>query len=69
MFKHKPNKDTNYTDEELVKKIVANNDSYYFSILYDRYVQFIYSKCFTFVNSEQEAQDLTHEFLLRFLYI
>lgn len=65
MLKNKLNKDADYTDEELVKKIVAKNDSYYFSILYDRYVQFVYSKCFTFVNSEQEAQDLTHDIFIK----
>lgn len=65
MFKQKSNRDTEYTDEELVKRIVAKNDSYFFSILYDRYAQFIYNKCYTFVNSEQEAQDLTHDIFIK----
>lgn len=65
MFKQKSNRDTAYTDEELVRKIVAKNDSYFFSILYDRYAQFVYNKCFTFVNSEQEAEDLTHDIFIK----
>lgn len=65
MFKQKSNRDTAYTDEELVRKIVAKNDPYFFSILYDRYAQFVYNKCFTFVNSEQEAEDLTHDIFIK----
>lgn len=65
MFNQKLNKDTAYTDEELVRKIVAEKDSYYFSILYDRYARFVYSKCYTFVNSEEEAQDLTHDIFIK----
>lgn len=65
MFNQKLNKNTAYTDEELVRKIVAKNDSYYFSVLYDRYARFVYSKCYTFVNSEEEAQDLTHDIFIK----
>lgn|SRR5690606_32342222 len=65
MFNQKLNKHTAYTDEELVRKIVAEKDSYYFSILYDRYARFVYSKCYTFVNSEEEAQDLTHDIFIK----
>ncbi|WP_245725347.1 RNA polymerase sigma factor [Paenimyroides marinum] len=55
----------NYTDEELVKLIVDNKDSYYFSILYDRYAKFVYNRCYSFVNSEDEAQDLTHDIFIK----
>lgn len=66
MFNQKQNTDTTaFTDEELVREIVAKKDSYYFSILYDRYARFVYSKCYTFVNSEEEAQDLTHDIFIK----
>jgi len=57
-----------YTDEELVKMIVFDKNTHYFSVLYDRYAKYVYNKCFTFVNSEDEAQDLTHDIFIK-IYI
>src|SRR5690606_27300837 len=33
--------------------------------LYDRYAKFVYNKCYSFVNSEAEAQDLTHDIFIK----
>ena len=64
MFGQTRNIDT-YTDEELVKQIVDNKNSHYFSILYDRYAGLVYNKCYTFADSEEEAQDLTHDIFIK----
>lgn len=64
MLDQTENKD-NYSDEELLKLIVVNNNTHYFSILYDRYAKYVYNKCFTFINSEAEARDLTHDIFIK----
>ncbi|MDO5636529.1 MAG: RNA polymerase sigma factor [Myroides sp.] len=62
------NSKNNYSDNELVKLIVVDKNTHYFSILYDRYAKYVYNKCFSFVNSEDEAQDLTHDIFIK-IYI
>lgn len=52
------------TDEELVKKIVAKNDTMLFGILYDRYSRMVYNKCYGFSRSQDEAEDLTQDVFL-----
>ncbi|MDY0780727.1 sigma-70 family RNA polymerase sigma factor [Tenacibaculum sp. IB213877] len=52
---------TKLSDEELVKKIVENNDTHLFAILYDRYGRVVYNKCYGFCKSKEEAQDLAHD--------
>tara|TARA_R110002126_G_scaffold214984_1_gene361144 strand:- start:933 stop:1466 length:534 start_codon:yes stop_codon:yes gene_type:complete len=53
------------TDEELVSKIVSSNDAKLFGILYDRFSKNIYNKCYSFVNNEDEAKDLTQDIFLK----
>ena len=53
------------TDEELVSKIVCSNDTKLFGILYDRFSKNIYNKCYSFVNNEDEAKDLTQDIFLK----
>ncbi|WP_422350464.1 RNA polymerase sigma factor [Flagellimonas sp.] len=53
------------TDEELVKKIVANNNPLLFGKLYDRYAKMVYNKCYGFARSEDEAEDLTQDVFLQ----
>ncbi|WP_245233051.1 RNA polymerase sigma factor [Maribacter forsetii] len=60
------NKD--YTDLELVERIVANNDSMLFGVLYDRYSKLVYNKCLGFAKSNKEAEDLTQDIFLM-LYV
>ncbi|MDF4223492.1 sigma-70 family RNA polymerase sigma factor [Maribacter sp. M208] len=57
-----------YTDLELVKRIVANNDSMLFGVLYDRYSKLVYNKCLGFAKSNKEAEDLTQDIFLM-LYV
>ena len=56
---------TKISDEELVRKIVKKNDTHLFAILYDRYADLVYNKCYGFSNSKEEAQDLTHDLFIR----
>ena len=53
------------SDEDLVKAIVSSNDSLLFEILYDRYSQVVYNKCYGFSKSQQEAEDLTQDVFLK----
>ena len=58
----------NLTDEELVEKIVANNNTLLFGLLYDRYSRMVYNKCYGFARSQDEAEDLTQDvFLMLFV--
>jgi len=57
-----------FTDEELVQKIVASNNSLFFGVLYDRYSKMVYNKCYGFSKSQDEAEDLTQDvFLMLFV--
>jgi RNA polymerase sigma-70 factor (ECF subfamily) len=49
------------TDEELASKIGKSNDTAMFGVLYDRYEHLVYNKCYSFVNSIDEAKDLTQD--------
>nr|WP_299383872.1 RNA polymerase sigma factor [Allomuricauda sp.] len=53
------------SDEELVRKIVANNNPMLFGKLYDRYAKMVYNKCYGFARSEDEAEDLTQDVFLQ----
>lgn len=53
------------TDEELVSKIVSSNNTDLFEVLYDRFSKIIYNKCYSFVNNEEEAKDLTQDIFLK----
>ena len=56
------------SDEELVEKIVAKNDTMLFGVLYDRYARMVYNKCYGFARSQDEAEDLTQDvFLMLFV--
>lgn len=59
---------SNLTDEELVQKIVTDNNTLYFSVLYDRYSKMVYNKCYSFAKSKDEAEDITQDvFLMLFV--
>lgn len=53
------------SDNELVEKIIANNDTNLFAVLYDRHVAMVYNKCLGFAASKEEAQDLTHDIFIK----
>ncbi|MET1260961.1 RNA polymerase sigma factor [Flagellimonas sp. DF-77] len=54
-----------YTDEELVQKVVATNNTLLFGVLYDRYAKMVYNKCYGFARSQDEAEDLTQDVFLQ----
>ena len=53
------------SDEDLVFKIVATNDTHLFAVLYDRFSKVVYNKCYGFSKSKEEAEDLTHDVFIR----
>ncbi|WP_424001959.1 RNA polymerase sigma factor [Maribacter sp. IgM3_T14_3] len=61
-------KNKEFTDLELVERIVSNNDSMLFGVLYDRYSKLVYNKCLGFAKSNKEAEDLTQDIFLM-LYV
>ena len=54
-----------FSDNELVEKIKKTQDSQLFGILYDRYSNKVYNKCYSFARNETEAKDLTQDIFLR----
>ncbi len=53
------------TDQEIIDKIVIQNKSHLFAILYDRYSSIVYNKCLSFVKSKETAEDLTHDLFVQ----
>lgn len=53
------------TDEELVLRITATNDTQWFGILYDRYADVVFGKCLSFTKDRAEAEDLAHDVFLK----
>ena len=53
------------TDEALVEAIVKTNDTLLFEVLYDRFANMVYNKCYGFANGIDEAKDLTQDVFLR----
>jgi len=57
-----------FSDEELVRRIVKDNNAMLYGSLYDRYAQKVYHKCLGFAKSDDEAEDLTQDvFLMVFI--
>lgn len=55
----------NLSDEALVEVIVKTSDTLMFEVLYDRFANLVYNKCYGFANGEDEAKDLTQDVFLR----
>ena len=53
------------TDEEVIDKYLATQSSVYFSILYDRYITRVYSKCISLLKNEAKAQDAAQEIFIK----
>jgi RNA polymerase sigma-70 factor (ECF subfamily) len=54
-----------FSDEELVMKIIKTKDNVLFAELYDRYASVVYNKCLGFAKSKVEAEDLTHDIFIK----
>lgn len=53
------------TDESLVEAIIKTNDTLLFEVLYDRFSNLVYNKCYGFAKDEDEAKDLTQDVFLK----
>lgn len=53
------------TDEEVIDKYLATQSSVYFSMLYDRYITKVYSKCISLLKNEARAQDAAQEIFIK----
>ena len=53
------------SDEILVSAIIKDNNTKLFEILYDKYSKKVYNKCYSFVNNQEEAKDLTQDIFLK----
>lgn len=52
-------------DEVLVDLILASGNAKIFEEIYDRYAGKIYNKCFSFTHDEKQAEDFSHDILLK----
>jgi RNA polymerase sigma factor (sigma-70 family) len=55
------------SDEELVKLFIATQDNRYFEVIYDRYSEKIYRKCYSFVHNSAKSEDFMHDIFLKLL--
>ena len=53
------------TDEAIVIRIVGQKDSNAFGLLYDRYANKVFAKCYSFTHDRPLAEDLAHDIFLR----
>lgn len=58
-------KKKNLTDEELVAQIITSKNSSLVEIIYERYADKIYRKCYSFVKDNATAEDLTHDIFIK----
>ncbi|MCD8538785.1 MAG: RNA polymerase sigma factor [Leadbetterella sp.] len=56
-----------HRDEELVALYVASQRNEYFEEIYERYVNKVYRKCYSFVYNQEKAEDLTHDIFLKLI--
>jgi RNA polymerase sigma factor (sigma-70 family) len=61
----KPEK--NLSDEELVKMFIATQNNRYFEVIYDRFADKIYRKCYSFVRDSAKAEDFMHDIFLKLI--
>ena len=54
-----------YTDYEIIDKLLKEGDSKWFGILYDRYASKVYNKCIAIVSDHEVAKDLTHDIFIK----
>jgi RNA polymerase sigma factor (sigma-70 family) len=59
--------DKKYTDEELVKFFISTQENRYFEVIYDRYSDKIYRKCYSFVKDRALAEDFMHDIFLKLI--
>lgn len=55
------------SDEELVKLFIQTQNNRYFEVIYDRYSDKIYRKCYSFVHNSAKSEDFMHDIFLKLL--
>ncbi len=53
------------SDKEILEYILTSGDTTPFSELYDRYANKVYRKCISMVKNKEDAQDLSHDILVK----
>jgi RNA polymerase sigma-70 factor (ECF subfamily) len=56
---------TDYSDIELIDKLLQEGDSKWFGILYDKYASKVYNKCLALTHDTYAAKDLTHDIFIK----
>jgi RNA polymerase sigma factor (sigma-70 family) len=56
-----------YTDEELVRLFISTQHNKYFEVIYDRYSDKIFRKCYSFVHDRSRAEDFMHDIFLKLI--
>lgn len=54
-----------FTDEDLVRNYISNQDNRFFEKLYERYSQKVYQKCISLMKDSAIAEDLTHDIFFK----
>lgn len=57
--------DAHLSDEELVEKIVKTKNDVLFGVLYERFSNVVYNKCYGFTKTKVEAQDLAQDVFVK----
>lgn len=55
------------SDEELVKMFIDTQNNRYFDVIYDRFADKIYRKCYSFVRDSAKAEDFMHDIFLKLI--
>lgn len=55
------------SDEELVSLFIDTQNNRYFEVIYDRYSDKIYRKCYSFVKDSAKSEDFMHDIFLKLL--
>ena len=53
------------SDFEIIQKIINNKEKHLYGIIYDRYSNLIYHRCYGFSNTNEEAKDLTQDIFIK----
>ncbi len=55
-------------DSELIEKINASGDSFWFGVLYDRHEKIVYNKCLSMLQNQTDAEDVTHDIFIKVFF-
>ncbi len=54
---------SNFTDEQIIEKIIVEHDNELYEIIYDRYFNRIRNKCYSFLKNKTAAEEFTNDIL------